>query len=410
MKMPPVRRALSLSIVSLAIWGAAAVEPSLAQTPPTCTAQDFATAVDKSGATLRAFTLEAQPKIQDRMRRYSEATKLASDDYEAAAIDAIQDEKLSALDEKSAAMLLRIDSLGRVTEGNAPDCSKLADITKLSGDLLTVMREKADYMLARLDAKISEAGGAAKAQATAQVTSPAKPADKAAAPPKPAPEKAATAKAEPPKAEPAKPKSPEPPRPAKAAPNDAYVPPPTVEAALPVPAPMPMPNVSGQAEDEGFTIDEIREATRGFFGTISTSLASVLEHSFKTIGRPTAYVLGTEGGGAFFAGLRFGEGTLFMRNQAGTRPVYWHGPSLGTDFGASGSRTMFLIYKMHDPDALFRPYTGIDGSAYFVGGVGVTLLKGGDVIMAPIRSGLGLRFGANIGYLRFSPQPTWNPF
>ena len=99
-----------------------------------------------------------------------------------------------------------------------------------------------------------------------------------------------------------------------------------------------------------------------------------------------------------------------MRNQSGTRPVYWHGPSLGTDFGASGSRTMFLIYELQQPDALFRPFTGVDGSAYFVGGVGVTLLKGGEVIMAPIRSGLGLRLGANIGYVRFSPQPTWNPF
>jgi hypothetical protein len=143
---------------------------------------------------------------------------------------------------------------------------------------------------------------------------------------------------------------------------------------------------------------------------MSTSLASVIEHAFKTTGRPSAYVLGTEGGGAFLAGLRFGEGTLYMRNQSGTRPIYWHGPSLGTDFGASGSRTMFLIYKMQQPDALFRTFTGVDGSAYFVGGAGVTLLKGGDVIMAPIRTGLGFRLGVNAGYLRFVDKPTWNPF
>jgi hypothetical protein len=166
---------------------------------------------------------------------------------------------------------------------------------------------------------------------------------------------------------------------------------------------------SGQAED-GYTIDEIRDATRGFFGTISTSLASVIEHAFKQQGRPTAYVLGIEGGGAFLAGLRFGKGTLYMRSLRGTRQVYWHGPSVGTDFGASGSRTIFLIYRMQDPNMLFRNFTGIDGSAYFVGGVGVTLLKGGPVIMAPIRSGVGMRLGANLGYVRFTEEPTWNPF
>ncbi len=171
-----------------------------------------------------------------------------------------------------------------------------------------------------------------------------------------------------------------------------------------------LPPLAEAQSDEGYSIEEIRDATRGFFGSVSTNLATVIEHAFKTTGRPTAYVLGTEGGGAFLAGLRYGKGTLYMRNQAGTRPVYWHGPSLGTDFGASGSQTMFLIYKMQEPETIYRSFTGVDGSAYFVGGVGVTLLKGGDVIMAPIRTGLGLRFGANVGYLRFVEKPTWNPF
>jgi hypothetical protein len=163
-------------------------------------------------------------------------------------------------------------------------------------------------------------------------------------------------------------------------------------------------------QEDGYTIDEIRDATRGFFGTISTNLASVIEHAFKELGRPTAYVLGTEGGGAFLAGLRFGKGTLYMRSERDVRNVYWHGPSVGTDFGASGSRTLFLIYRLQGPDDLYRTFTGIDGSAYFVGGVGLTLLKGGPVIMAPIRSGVGVRLGANLGYVRFTPRPTWNPF
>lgn len=170
-----------------------------------------------------------------------------------------------------------------------------------------------------------------------------------------------------------------------------------------------MPSVDVTTDEAGYTIDEIRDATRGFFGTISTNLASVIEHTFSIAGRPTGYVLGQEGGGAFLAGLRYGDGTLFMRT-GGTQRVYWHGPTIGADIGAAGSRTLFLIYKLKDPADLFRSFTGLDGSAYFVGGFGVTLMKGGPVIMAPIRSGLGLRLGANIGYVRFTGRPTWNPF
>jgi hypothetical protein len=160
---------------------------------------------------------------------------------------------------------------------------------------------------------------------------------------------------------------------------------------------------------EGYTIDEIRNATRGFFGTISTNLASVIEHAFQNWGRPTGYILGKEGGGAFLAGLRYGEGTFFPRFGQ-RRQIYWHGPSLGYDFGAAGSRTLILVYAMNQPDDIYRTFTGVDGSAYLVGGVGMTVLKGGPVIMTPIRSGLGLRIGANVGYLRFTSEPTWNPF
>ncbi len=120
-------------------------------------------------------------------------------------------------------------------------------------------------------------------------------------------------------------------------------------------------------------------------------------------------MLGTEGGGAFLAGVRYGSGTLYLR-AGGTEKVYWHGPSIGSDFGAEGSRTLFLIYRLREPAGLYRDFTGIDGTAYLVGGVGITFLKGGEVIMAPIRSGLGLRLGASIGYVRFTPRPTWNPF
>ena len=303
----------------------------------TCTAKDFAAAVDQSGASLRAMTLEAQPKLQERMRRYRAVKKLG-DDYEDTALDAIQNPKLAAFDEKSSALLLTVDSLGRVPEGTEPDCAKLAQLKSAAAELNTVIKAKSDYMLQRLDEKIAQAEkGAtpakpdvktAETKKNLETTARTPPAVPRPSPPVPAPAKPAPQDWA-----------------ASTKPNDAHRSPdvamrePDVSAVLPPP------------EQEGYTIDEIREVTRGFFGTISTNLASVIEHAFKQSGRPTAYVLGTEGGGAFLAGLRFGKGTLYMRSLPGTRQVYWHGPSLGTDFGASGSRTLFLIYRMQTPDA-----------------------------------------------------------
>jgi len=389
-----------------------------------CTAADYAAAVDRSGAELSRESRSVQPKIQQRMRRYQQITGLPDADYEDAALQAIHDDRLEQLDIKSSELLLKIDSMGRLPEGKAPSCAEVADIDALGKELLGIVRTKSDYILARLDAKIVEAGGSKTATAAPARNEPAQSDPSTSPPAKSAPAKSEPAKSETAKTEPTAP-APEPkaeakepksesktePKPqvavrenwsAKTKPSDAFQPDPAKDAIVPVPAPA--------GSEDGYSIDEIRDATRGFFGTISTSLASVIEHAFKTSGRPTAYVLGTEGGGAFLAGLRFGEGTLFMRKHPDTRKVWWHGPSIGGDFGASGTRTMFLIYKLDDEEGLFRSFTGVDGSAFFVGGVGMTVLKGGDVIMAPIRTGLGLRVGASVGYVRFTPNPTWNPF
>jgi hypothetical protein len=385
----------------VALMAASLLEVSPLAAAP-CTAQEFATAVDASGASLRALTLDAQPKLQERLRRYQRAMKLSDTEYENNALDSIQDATLDEFDKKSSALLLTVDSLGRVPPGSTPDCAKLAEVKSAAAELNTVIKAKSDYMLKRLDVKISEAEHKS-ALPSPPVIAPTQKRNTENA-----------AKIGEPTSKPTTPPQPSPSKPASLSPKDEWAadtkrtldqPEPRVAIKEPDVAPPP-PQTNG----DGYTIDEIRNATRGFFGTISTNLAAVIEHAFKQSGRPTAYVLGTEGGGAFLAGLRFGEGTLYMRSQPGMRKVYWHGPSLGTDFGASGSRTLFLIYGLQEPDALYRNFTGIDGSAYFVGGVGVTLLKGGPVIMAPIRSGVGMRLGANIGYLKFTERPTWNPF
>jgi hypothetical protein len=116
-----------------------------------------------------------------------------------------------------------------------------------------------------------------------------------------------------------------------------------------------------------------------------------------------------EASGAFIGGLRYGEGRLFTKN-AGDMRVFWQGPSLGFDYGADGARTMMLVYNLPGTEAIFDGFGGIAGSAYFVGGLGMTALTGNDIVLVPIRSGLGLRLGANLGYLKFTERPTWNPF
>ena len=158
-----------------------------------------------------------------------------------------------------------------------------------------------------------------------------------------------------------------------------------------------------------YTSDEIVAAGHQFFGKTTGGLAKVVQHSFGYEGAPTGYIVGEEASGAFFGGLRYGEGILHMKGQP-KRKVYWQGPSLGLDVGGNGSRTMVLIYHMHRPEQLYQRYTGIEGSAYLVGGAGVNFQRSTDVVLAPIRTGVGARLGANIGYLKYTKAPTWNPF
>ncbi len=162
-------------------------------------------------------------------------------------------------------------------------------------------------------------------------------------------------------------------------------------------------------DPDTFSQSEIIRAGHGFFGSVSTGLAQVIEKAFREQGRPNGYILGEDAGGAFFAGLRYGEGRLYTRD-AGTHKVYWQGPTLGYDFGAEGSKTMVLIYNLRDPSQIFQRFGGVQGSAYLVGGVGLQLMQRDDVTLAPIRSGVGLRLGANVGYLKYTRSPTWNPF
>ncbi len=158
-----------------------------------------------------------------------------------------------------------------------------------------------------------------------------------------------------------------------------------------------------------YTSDEMVATGHKFFGSVSGGIASVVEKAFSKYGEPNGYILGEEGSGAFVAGARFGEGHLYTRN-AGTHKIFWQGPSLGWDFGGDGARVMMLVYNLPSVEAMHNRYLGVNGSAYLVGGVGMTVLTNHNVVVVPVRAGVGARLGLNIGYLKFTPQPTWNPF
>jgi hypothetical protein len=171
---------------------------------------------------------------------------------------------------------------------------------------------------------------------------------------------------------------------------------------------LPIAPASAQAP-EHYSSNEILDAGHRFFGGISRGLAQVVERAFSTWGQPNGYVLGQEGGGAIIGGLRYGEGALYTKN-AGDLKVYWQGPTLGWDIGGEGARTMMLIYNLPSTRAIYQRFAGVDGSAYIVGGVGMTALTASRIVVVPIRAGVGLRLGANVGYLKFTPSATWNPF
>ena len=169
------------------------------------------------------------------------------------------------------------------------------------------------------------------------------------------------------------------------------------------------PQVQQQANPGTYRPEELANAGHRFFGNVSRGLASVIEKAVSQWGLPNGYILGEEGSGAIVAGLRYGEGTLYTKN-AGDLRVYWQGPSVGFDWGGDGARTMTLVYNLPATNAIYQRFGGIDGSAYIIGGFGMTALTANNIVLVPIRSGLGLRLGANIGYLKFTPSATWNPF
>jgi len=212
---------------------------------------------------------------------------------------------------------------------------------------------------------------------------------------------AARAQTELPPAQPYPQTSPTPPGPPPGA-----MPPPAVQPQYPTTGPNTGP---GGAPAPTYSREDIVKSASDFLGVTAESAGAAVERVFRDNGRPTGYVAGEEVSAAFIGGLRYGKGLLYMKNRQPMQ-VFWQGPSVGFDWGGNGSRTFVLCYNLQYPDAIFQRFPGVEGTAYFIGGIGVNYQRANDIVLAPMRAGVGFRLGANIGYLAYSRRRNWIPF
>lgn len=167
-------------------------------------------------------------------------------------------------------------------------------------------------------------------------------------------------------------------------------------------------STKNQKDKDTYSQDTVVKDATAFFGEGAESIAKVIEKAFKDHGRPTGYIKGEEASGAFIVGLRYGDGTLTLKNK-GDYKVNWQGPSVGFDVGADASKVFVLVYNLQNVDELYQRFPAVDGSLYFIGGTSLNYHQSGNVILAPIRLGVGLRFGINVGYIDYTKTKSWNP-
>lgn len=168
-------------------------------------------------------------------------------------------------------------------------------------------------------------------------------------------------------------------------------------------------NAEASQQASTYSQDEIAEKAGKFFGKSSQTVGKAVEKVFKDQGEPTGYIQGTEYAGAIGFGLRYGQGVLTMKDGS-TQKVYWQGPSIGFDTGGNASKVFTLVYGLNNPAAIYRRYPGVEGAAFFIAGIAVTYQRAEGVTLAPMRTGVGLRAGANAGYSAYSKTRRINPF
>lgn len=183
----------------------------------------------------------------------------------------------------------------------------------------------------------------------------------------------------------------------------------TPQPAAGPPPPTATPSYPANTPAETYSRDEIVNSVSDFLGVTAEAAGGIVERIFGQYGRPTGYVAGEEAAAAITVGARYGRGLLYMKNRAAME-VFWQGPSIGWDLGGNASRVFTLCYNLQYPDAIFQRFPGVEGSAYLVGGLGANYQRANDITLAPIRAGVGLRLGANVGYLAYTRQRNILPF
>ena len=184
---------------------------------------------------------------------------------------------------------------------------------------------------------------------------------------------------------------------------------PALPAESPPSSPTQPATPASQVQGATYHKDDIIGAAEGVFGKGAEGVARMIEDLLKKQGEPNGYIVGREAGGAFIVGLRYGSGTLYHKVE-GQKPVYWTGPSVGFDAGANAGNTFVLVYNLYDSQDLYKRFPAGEGQAYVVGGLNASYMRQGDVVLIPIRMGVGLRLGVNAGYMKFSKTAKWMPF
>jgi hypothetical protein len=179
--------------------------------------------------------------------------------------------------------------------------------------------------------------------------------------------------------------------------------------AQPAAGPEHAPEYPTGNKADTYTRDELVNKVSDFFGVTAEAAGAVISKVFKENGQPTGYIAGEEGSAAITVGLRYGKGLLYMKNKS-AETVYWQGPSIGWDLGGNASRSFTLCYNIQDPRDIYQRFPGVEGTAYLIGGLGVNYQRADDITLAPIRAGVGLRLGANIGYLAYTRTRHILPF
>lgn len=389
------RRALAASLLLGALTASAPA--ALAQT---CSEEEIGRVIDGTGEMLRTVNDEYSPKLTSKLEIVAATRELGEAQLADYARKLMREPEIMAAEAKASELLGRIEGIGDEATGESATCDKLKIIEANATELKTTLVGKYEKLFANIDADLS-----GKPKKTEEKVAKAEP--EPAPQVEPAPAIPAPDETEPAIAAPVDPQaSPEPPADWSADEQQGSS---GIVEYEPV-APNLGPRISALDEElTTYSSDEILSAGKGFFGSVTTGLAGVITYAFQQAGRPSGYIFGSEGSVAFIAGLRYGKGRLHTK-RGGGGTVYWQGPSIGTDAGAEGARTLILVYNLKEPADIFAHFGGVDGSAYVVGGVGITFLTDGDLVLAPIRSGLGLRLGANIGYLKFTPERSIIPF